>query len=118
MSDQSFTTIGFRPLNGQVIVEPLEEAYTGVIIIPDNVKKERPTRGRVRAMGPGMLMKSGARWPMPDCKPGDEVIYRAEGSMEFKLSADGVKLVAVRDSQVLAIIDRSDEQQNGKAAAE
>ena len=98
--------IGFRPLNGQVIVEPIEEHYTGRIILPDNRKKARPVQGIVRAMGPGMLMKTGARWPMPNVRVGQTIIYRPEGSQDFEL--DGVKLVAVRDSSVMAVIEEEE----------
>lgn len=109
--------LGFRPLNCHIVVEPLEEVYRGRIILPDNRKKERPTRGIVRAMGPGMLMKSGKRWPMPDCKPGDVVVFMAMGSSEFEL--EGKKLLGIRDTQVLAVIEGEEaasEEAKGAAA--
>jgi chaperonin GroES len=95
----------FTPLHARIVLRPLEEVYRGAIILPDNRKKERPRRGVVQSMGPGMLTKWGTRWPMPDCKIGDTVIFNPEGSSDVVI--DEEKYVVVRDVNVLAVVEDS-----------
>ncbi len=61
----------FRPLHDRVVVKRLEEdsKSAGGIIIPDTVK-EKPMRGEVIAVGPGVRDESG-KINAPDVKAGD-----------------------------------------------
>jgi len=79
-------TVKLRPLNTR-------------IIIPDNAKTKK-AMGTVVAMGPGMLMKSGARWPMPAIEPGGRVVYSKYAGVE--LTFDGVLYIVVRDDDCMA----------------
>lgn len=90
-----------RPLNTRIIIRPddPESRTKGGIIIPDNAK-EKKARGTVISMGPGMLMKSGARWPMPAIKPGDKVVYSKYAGTE--MDAEGKTHIVVRDDDVMA----------------
>jgi len=92
-----------RPLNDKVVLKPLEERYRGLIIIPDNAKKERPMRGRVIAAGPGMLKKDGSRWPMPDIESGDVVIFTPTGSSD--VTVEDEHYVIVRDAMIIGVIE-------------
>jgi chaperonin GroES len=91
-----------RPLNTRVIVRPdkPEDRSKGGIIIPDTVKaQQKPVSGVLVSMGPGMLMRTGARWPMPDANPGDHVIYNEHAGVELKI--DGVLHMVMRDDDLM-----------------
>lgn len=102
---------GFRPLNDRILILPdkLPERY-GLIIIPAGAKQPLPLRGLVIAMGPGMLMKNGNRWPMPPVTPGVDRIAYAFGA-GLVVEIDGTRYLMIRDDDVLAVEDRE-----GKAA--
>jgi chaperonin GroES len=90
-----------RPLNTRIVVKPddPDERSKGGIIIPDIAKTKR-AMGTVVAVGPGMLMKSGLRWPMPGLEPGSRVVYSKYAGSEIKLG--GVLHVVVRDDDCMA----------------
>ena len=89
-----------QPLGDRLIVEALEEEATtsSGIVLPDTAK-EKPQRGRVLAVGPGMRNDSGEVVPM-EVAVGDEIIYSKYGGTEIKLGADDVLIL--RESDVLA----------------
>src|SRR5262245_43091849 len=89
-----------QPLGDRLIVEAIEEEETTTsgIVLPDTAK-EKPQRGRVRAVGPGMRNDSGEIVPM-EVAVGDEIIYSKYGGTEIKLGADDVLIL--RESDVLA----------------
>ena len=64
-----------RPLNDRVLVKRLEEEEktAGGIYIPDSAK-EKPTRGRVIAVGSGRANDKGERKPL-DVKAEDEILF-------------------------------------------
>jgi len=90
-----------RPLNTRLVIRPddPEERTRGGIIIPDNAK-ERPARGKLVAKGPGMLMRTGDRYPMPSIEEGDTVIYSKFSGTVLKI--DGVVHVILRDDDIMA----------------
>ncbi len=91
------------PLGDRIIVSREEEEQTsaGGIVIPDNAR-EKPSRGRVRAVGPGRVLEDGARLP-PDVREGDLVLFGKYGGTEVKL--DGEKLLVLREEDVIAVIE-------------
>ncbi|MEK7514819.1 MAG: co-chaperone GroES [Patescibacteria group bacterium] len=92
-----------KPLSDHVVIEPLkEEVKKGGIIIPDTLKKERPERGKVIAVGPGKAMENGTRLPM-DVKKGDIVIFTKYGPNEMKI--DDKEYLIARAEDILAIVD-------------
>ena len=97
----------FHPTGPKMVIEPVDEVYRGQIIIPGHVKKDPPTRGIVRAMGPGMLILNGARvgqrWPMSDVPIGGTVVFYAQSSTPIRL--DGKEYLTVRDEAVIAVIE-------------
>lgn len=103
---------GFRPLNNRILILPdkLPEKY-GRIIIPKGAKQPPPLRGLVLAMGPGMLMRNGNRWPMPPVEPGVDRIAYAFGA-GLVVDLDGTRYLLIRDDDVLAVEDREE----GRAA--
>ena len=92
-----------KPLGGRVIVEPIEqeEMTAGGIILPETAK-EKPQEGKILAAGPGDRDEDGERIPM-EVQVGDKVLYAKYSGTEVKL--DGKKLLILRESDILAVID-------------
>ena len=92
-----------KPLGGRVIVEPTEqeEMTAGGIILPETAK-EKPQEGKILAAGPGDRDEDGERIPM-DVQIGDKVLYAKYSGNEVKM--DGKKLLILRESDILAVID-------------
>lgn len=94
-----------KPLSSRLFVRVVDEKYEGLLVIPKTAKKPAPMRAEVLAMGPGMLCKDGSRWPMPDCKPGDLILFRPTSGQEHKIGE--VKFLNIRDDDVLAVLEQS-----------
>lgn len=92
----------FRPLHDRVVVEPIEaETKTaGGIIIPDNAK-EKPSQGKVLAVGPGGRDETGKINKL-DVKKGDTVLYGKWSGTEVKL--DGKTVMIMRESDIMGIV--------------
>ncbi len=92
-----------RPLHDRVLVERVEaESKTaGGIIIPDTAK-EKPSQGRVVAVGDGLRDENGKRIAL-DVKKGDIVLFAKWGGSEVKV--DGKELLILKESDILAIIE-------------
>jgi len=93
----------FRPLHDRVVVKRLEEdgKSAGGIIIPDTVK-EKPMRGEVVAVGPGVRDETG-KVNAPDVKAGDTVLFGKWSGTEVKI--DGDDLLIMKESDILGIIE-------------
>ena len=92
-----------RPLHDRVLIERIEaESKTaGGIIIPDNAK-EKPSEGKVVAVGEGLRDDHGKRVAL-DVKKGDRVLFAKWGGAEVKV--DGKELIILKESDILAIIE-------------
>jgi chaperonin GroES len=92
-------------LGARILVKPdqAEDRSKGGIWIPDNAKKPTGT-GIVASMGPGMLRKDGTLWPMPDCKPGDRVVFNARDPFP-QVELNGVKYLSMYDDSILAVLE-------------
>ena len=95
--------LSLKPLGDRLVVEPIEqeEVTAGGIVLPETAK-EKPQQGKVLAAGPGTRDDEGKRIAM-DVKAGDKVLYAKYSGTEFKM--DGKKLLILRESDLLAIID-------------
>lgn len=95
--------LSLKPLGDRVVVEPVEqeEVTAGGIVLPETAK-EKPQQGKVLAAGPGGRDDAGKRIQM-DVKVGDKVLYAKYAGTEFK--ADGKKLLILRESDLLAIVE-------------
>lgn len=91
-----------RPLHDRLLVRRIEEKETarGGIIIPDTAR-EKPTEGKVLAVGNGRLLENGTKVPL-DVKAGDRVLFGKYSGTE--LTIDGEDVVVVREDEVLAIM--------------
>ena len=95
--------MNLKPLYDRIVVEPLaaEEKTKGGIVLPDTAK-EKPQIGKVIAVGPGRIDEKGQRI-VPEVKVGEKVIYASYAGNEFK--HDGDKLLILKESDILAILD-------------
>ena len=76
------------PLEDRVVVQIIEQEMvtsTG-IVLPDTAK-EKPSKGRVVAAGPGKYNDKGDLIPMP-VKEGDLVVFAKYSGTELKLEGD------------------------------
>jgi chaperonin GroES len=92
-----------RPLSDRVIVKRIaeEEKTKGGIIIPDTAK-EKPTEGKVVAVGKGKIGDDGKLHPV-DVKVGDRVLFSRYGGSEVKL--DGEEHLIIREDEILGIVE-------------
>jgi chaperonin GroES len=88
------------PLEDHIIVEAVEQETTtksGIILPSDN--KEKPSMGKVIAVGAGKILDNGSRAPI-DVKVGDVVYFTKYAPDE--LDVDGKKYLVVKQSSILA----------------
>ena len=91
-----------QPLADRVMVEPQkeEEVKKGGIIIPDTAK-EKPTTGKVIAIGTGKLDEDGKKIPF-SVKVGDKVLMPKYGGTEVKMNDKDYQIM--REEDILGII--------------
>lgn len=87
-----------KPLADRVLVLPAQaEEKVGGIIIPDTAK-EKPQHGKVVATGNGTKDEEMA------LKEGDEILYGKYSGTELEF--DGTKYLIMRQSDVLAVVNK------------
>jgi chaperonin GroES len=101
-----------KPLGDRVVVEPLEqESMTASGLVLPDTAKERPQRGTVVAAGPGARDDDGQRVVL-DVSVGDTVLFAMYAGTEFK--TDGKKLLILKESDLLAIVEAGEEPKKKK----
>ncbi len=92
----------FRPLHDRVVVQRVAEdtKTAGGIIIPDTAT-EKPSEGKVVAVGPGTRGDDG-KFTALDVKKGDRVLFGKWGGTEVKI--DGKDLLIMKESDIMGII--------------
>jgi chaperonin GroES len=99
----------FRCLGDRILVKadkPREKTRGGLFIPATAQKKAQRDSGLtgiVRHIGPGMLCDDGTRWPMPDVRIGDRVVYLDQPWPTMKMGDD--ELTVLRDDGVLAVVE-------------
>ena len=95
--------MGFKPLHDRVLVRRLgeEEKTAGGIIIPDTAQ-EKPSEGKIVAVGPGAREKDGSFVPM-EVKVGDRILFGKWSGTEATI--DGQELLIMQESDVIGIIN-------------
>ena len=95
--------MNIRPLHDRLIVkrEAEERKSAGGIVIPDTAT-EKPTFGKVIAVGKGKSLENGEIRPL-DVKVGDKILFGKYSGTEVKV--DGEELVVMREEDVMAIVD-------------
>jgi chaperonin GroES len=92
-----------NPLNDRVVVRQLEaeETTKSGIVLPD-AAKEKPTRGKIVAVGPGKLDDNGKRTPV-SVSEGETVVYGKYSGTEVEI--DSEKFVLLRESDLLGVLE-------------
>lgn len=92
-----------RPLHDKIVVEKIEEESKspGGIIIPDSAK-EKPSRGKIVAIGNGARDESGKVVPL-DVKIGQIILFAKYGGTEINLN--GVEYLIIKERDILGIIE-------------
>ena len=95
----------FRPLHDRIVVERLdaEAKSAGGIIIPDTAQ-EKPSQGKVVAVGPGGRDETGKLIPI-DLKAGDRVLFGKWSGTEVKI--DNVDYLIMKESDIMGIVEGS-----------
>ena len=93
----------FRPLHDRVVVSRIEEdtKSAGGIIIPDTAT-EKPSTGKVLAVGPGERREDGTITP-PDVKAGDTVLFGKWSGTEVKI--DGEEVLIMKESDIMGVLE-------------
>jgi chaperonin GroES len=92
-----------KPLADRVIVRQTEaeEKTKSGIYLPD-AAKEKPTKGKVVAVGPGKLDDNGKRTEVA-VRVGETVYYGKYAGTDVEI--DGEKFVILRESDLLGVLE-------------
>ncbi len=92
----------FRPLHDRVLVKRIDEdeKSPGGIIIPDTAK-EKPSEGKVVAVGSGTKSEDGKVTAL-DVKKGDKILFGKWSGTE--VTVDGDELIIMKESDILGVI--------------
>jgi chaperonin GroES len=96
--------VNIRPLHDRVVVkrEPQEQRSTGGILIPDTAG-EKPTFGKVVAVGQGKVLENGQTREV-DVKVGDRVLFGKYSGTEVKVNNE--EWVVMREDDIMAVLDK------------
>jgi chaperonin GroES len=92
-----------RPLQDRILVHRIEEEEmsAGGIIIPDSAK-EKPSEGKVIAVGNGKVKEDGTLQPL-DVKKGDRILFSKYAGTE--INVDGEEHIIIREDDVLGVCE-------------
>ena len=92
-----------RPLHDRVIIKRIEEEETtkGGIIIPDTAK-EKPSEGKVIAVGNGKILDNGEVKAL-EVKKGDKVLFGKYAGTEIKI--DDVEHLFMKEDDILGVLE-------------
>jgi chaperonin GroES len=91
-----------RPLQDRVVVQRLEEETktAGGIIIPDT-HTEKPSQGKIVAVGTGYRLQDGTVRNL-DVKVGDVVLFGKYSGQEVKI--DGKPVLIMKEDEILGVL--------------
>ena len=94
--------MNIRPLHDRVIVKRVEEETTtpGGIVLPGSAA-EKPSQGKVLAVGSGKLLDNGTVRAL-EVKVGDKVLFGKYAGNEVKV--DGEDLIVMREEDIMGIV--------------
>lgn len=92
-----------KPLGDRVVIKVLEreEITRSGIVLPDTAK-EKPSEGKVVAVGNGKVLENGQRVAL-DVKVGDRIIFSKYGGTEVKFEGEEYLILSERD--ILAVVE-------------
>lgn len=94
--------MNIRPLHDRVIVKRLEEETTtpGGIVLPGSAA-EKPSQGKVLAVGNGKPLDNGQVRGL-EVKVGDKVLFGKYAGNEVKV--DGEEVIVMREEDIMGIL--------------
>ncbi len=94
--------MNLKPLHDRVLVRRVEdeERTAGGVIIPETAK-EKPSQGKVLAVGAGTRGEDGKVQPL-DVKKADVILFGKWSGTEVKV--DGEELLIMKESDIMGII--------------
>jgi chaperonin GroES len=103
MKAKDKATMKLKPLQDRVIVKQsdAEEKTKSGILLPD-AAKEKPTKGKVIAVGPGKLDDKGKAMEL-GVRVNDTVFYGKYSGTDVEV--DGQKFVILRESDILGVLE-------------
>ncbi len=92
-----------RPLHDRIIIKRVEEETTtaGGIVLPGSAT-EKPSRGKVIAVGNGKILDNGQVKAL-DVKVGDEVLFGKYSGSEVKVGDD--EYIVMREDEIMAVVE-------------
>jgi len=95
--------VKIQPLGDRVVVEreASESKTAGGIVLPDSAK-DKPSRGKVIAIGDGRLLEDGSRAKL-QVKVGDNVLFTSYAPEVIKINDE--ELLLMREDDILAVIE-------------
>jgi chaperonin GroES len=95
--------IKIQPLGDRVVVEreESESKTAGGIVLPDTAK-DKPSRGKIIAIGDGRLLDDGKRSKL-QVKVGDKVLFTSYAPEQIKINDQ--ELLLMREEDILAVIE-------------
>ena len=101
-----------KPLNDRVLIERIEASNTtaGGIVLPDSAK-EKPTEGRIVAVGDGRNSDAGTRIPLT-VAVGDRILFGSYAGTAIQ--EEGQEYLILEESEILAVLDDKPFAKGGK----
>ena len=90
--------VDIKPINGRIIVFPLEEVVSTVIFRPQTAKEEKPQFGFVIAIDEEL--------EKPRCKVGDKIIFNKFATTPFKHKSK--EYLMLQQSSILGVFTVTD----------
>lgn len=92
-----------KPLHDRVVVQRLEEETksAGGIIIPDN-HTEKPSQGKIMAVGTGYRLNDGSTKAL-DVKVGDTVLFGKYSGTAVKVQ--GQEVLVMKEEEILGVLN-------------
>src|SRR5687768_152764 len=96
--------IALRPYSDYVLIRRIPDAQVGRIVVPGNVDT-KPRIGIVEAIGPGRVLKTGARAPMA-VSVGDRVKFSLDSGYVSRLPGErfGDARLLIRETAIEAVL--------------
>ncbi len=92
-----------KPLYDNVLVQRVkaQDTTAGGIVLPDSAK-EKPTEGKIVAVGDGRVSNDGARLPL-SVSVGDRIIFGSYAGTSIK--EQGEEYLILGENEILAVVD-------------
>lgn len=95
--------MNIRPLHDRIVVRRVEEEQktAGGILLPGSAQ-EKPSQGKILAVGNGQISENGEVRAL-DVKVGDTILFGQYAGQTVKV--DGEELLIMKESDVLGVLE-------------